>query len=289
MKILRIEELVFGAEDAAAGVKFFEDWGLQKLGANGTGADFTMPSGQVIKVRAAGDTALPSTQEKGSTLREELWGVDNARSLDEIETELSRDREVRRGNDGSLHTRDPHGFAIGFRVAQAKAIPPEAPAPSRLNQPFDTKLRAKPKRIGHVVNWVTKAKEREGAEFYLDRLGFRLSDRSADFGDFMRAAGSLDHHNLGMFNFRDVVGYGHIAFEVASFDEVMVGGQYMKAQGWKPSNKPGRHIVGSNTYWNFQSPCGGNTEYFSDMDMMDDKWEPRVWEKFPGAHIWSAD
>ncbi len=288
MKILRIEELVFGAEDAAAGVKYFEDWGLENLGANGTGADFGMPSGQVIRVRAAGDASLPSTLEKGSTLREEFWGVDNEASLDEIERELSRDREVRRGNDGSLHTRDPHGFALGFRVAQPKT-PPADPVPSRLNKPFDTKLRAKPKRIGHVVNWITKAKEREGAEFYVDRLGFRVSDRAPDFGDFLRAAGSLDHHNLGMFNFRDFAGYGHIAFEVASFDEVMVGGQFMKKAGWKPQNKPGRHIVGSNTYWNFVSPCGGSTEYFSDMDMMDDEWQPRVWEKFPGAHIWSTD
>jgi hypothetical protein len=92
-----------------------------------------------------------------------------------------------------------------------------------------------------------------------------------------------------MFSFRNKAGYGHIAFEVPTFDEVMLGGQYMKQQGWKPANKPGRHIVGSNTYWNFVSPCGGNTEYFSDMDMMDDNWQPRVWEKFPGAHVWSAD
>ncbi len=69
----------------------------------------------------------------------------------------------------------------------------------------------------------------------------------------------------------------------------MLGGQYMKSRGWKPQNKPGRHIVGSNTYWNFVSPCGGNTEYFSDMDMMDDNWQPRIWPKFPGAHIWAME
>jgi len=124
---------------------------------------------------------------------------------------------------------------------------------------------------------ITRAKEAEGQNFYVDRLGFRISDRSADFGDFLRAAGALDHHTLGLFNFRDKAGFGHIAFEVSSFDEVMLGGQYMKRQGWKPQNKPGRHIVGSNTYWNFNSPCGGNTEYFSDMDLMDDNWQPRIW------------
>ena len=288
MKILRIEELVFGAEDVAAGTKYFDDWGLETIARSDKGGDFTMPSGQVIKVRAASDGSLPMTNEAGSTLREAIWGVDNNASLDEIATELSRDRNVRRDGDGLLHTVDPHGFAIGFRVAAPRAVPEPVPA-NRLNRPFDGKQRVKPRRIGHLVYQITRAKEAEGQNFYVDRLGFRISDRSPDFGDFLRAAGALDHHNLGLFNFRDRAGFGHIAFEVSSFDEVMLGGQYMKSQGWKPQNKPGRHIVGSNTYWNFVSPCGGATEYFSDMDMMDDNWQPRIWEKFPGAHIWAME
>ena len=288
MKILRIEELMFGAEDVAAGTKYLDDWGLETIARSDKGGDFTMPSGQVIKVRAANDDSLPMTNETGSALREAIWGVDNRASLDEIATELSRDRNVRRDADGALHTVDPHGFAIGFRVAAPKLVPEPVPA-NRLNHPFDGKQRVKPRRIGHLVYWVTRAKEAEGQNFYVDRLGFRISDRSADFGDFLRAAGSLDHHNLGLFNFREKAGFGHIAFEVTSFDEVMLGGQYMKRQGWKPQNKPGRHIVGSNTYWNFHSPCGGNTEYFSDMDLMDDNWQPRIWEKFPGAHVWAME
>lgn len=288
MKILRIEELVFGAEDVAAGTKYLDDWGLETLARSDKGGDFTMPSGQVIKVRSAIDTALPMTNEAGATLREAIWGVDSKASLEEIGTELSRDRNVRRDADGALHTVDPHGFAIGFRVAAPKIVPEPVP-PNRLNHPFDGKQRVKPRRVGHLVYSVTRAQEAEGQNFYVERLGFRISDRSADFGDFLRASGAIDHHTLGLFNFRDKAGFGHIAFEVSSFDEVMLGGQYMKRQGWKPQNKPGRHIVGSNTYWNFVSPCGGNTEYFSDMDLMDDNWQPRIWEKFPGAHVWAME
>jgi catechol 2,3-dioxygenase-like lactoylglutathione lyase family enzyme len=285
---MRVEELVFGAEDATAGTRYFNDWGLQQTGNAGAGADFSLPSGQAIKVRAAGDGALPPTEEKGSTLREAIWGVDNNASLEAIGAELSRDRDVRRDADGTLHTIDPHGFAIGFRVSAPKEVTPPTP-PTRLNKPFDRVERAHPTRIGHLVYFITRGKEAEGQAFYVHRLGFRISDRSADFGDFLRAPGSLDHHNLGLFNFRDKAGYGHIAFEVNDFDEVMLGGQYMKRQGWKPQNKPGRHIVGSNTYWNFLNPCGGNTEYFSDMDLMDDNWQPRIWEKFPGAHVWAME
>lgn len=288
MKILRIEELVFGAEDVAAGTKYFADWGLETIAHGDAGGDFTMPSGQVIKVRSASDASLPAVAEQGPTLREAIWGVDTPRSLEEIGTALRSDREVKRDANGTLHTRDPHGFAIGFRVAAPKLVPEPVPM-NRLNRPFDGAQRVKPRRIGHLVYSITRAKEAEGQSFYVDRLGFRISDRSADFGDFLRASGSLDHHNLGLFNFRDRAAYGHIAFEVDSFDQVMLGGQYMKRQGWKPQNKPGRHIVGSNTYWNFVSPCGGATEYFSDMDLMDDNWQPRIWEKFPGAHVWAME
>ncbi len=288
MKILRIEELVFGAEDVEAGTRYFEDWGLERVGGGPAGADFTMPSGQMVRVRAASDPSLPKTAERGSTLREAIWGVDNQRSLDETAAELGRDRAVARSADGALHASDPNGFAVGLRIAAPKTIPP-ALAPTRLNRPFDASARVRPKRIGHVVYFVTRAKEREASAFYRERLGFRLSDHSDDFGDFMRASGALDHHNLGLFNFRDAAQFGHIAFEVASFDEVMLGGKFMQSRGWKPQNKPGRHIVGSNTYWNFQCPCGGSTEYFSDMDMMDDDWVPRIWPKFPGAHVWSAE
>ena len=288
MKILRIEELAFGAEDLAAGIRYFDDWGLQRVVRGDRGADFTMPSGQTIKVRDAADPSLPPADERGSTLREAIWGVDTPRGLDEVARELARDRELTRDGDGTLHTRDPHGFAIGFRVAAPKAVAEPSPR-ARLNKPFDGSARVRPKRVGHLVYSVTRAREQEGASFYIDRLGFRISDRSHDFGDFLRAAGALDHHNLGLFNFRDKAAFGHIAFEVDSFDEVMLAGQHMLKQGWQPMNKPGRHIVGSNTYWNFKSPCGGSTEYFSDMDLMDDNWQPRIWLKFPGAHIWAME
>ena len=33
--------------------------------------------------------------------------------------------------------------------------------------------------------------------------------------------------------------------------------------------------MGSNLFWYFANPCGGATEYFADMDRMDDDWEPR--------------
>ena len=55
------------------------------------------------------------------------------------------------------------------------------------------------------------------------------------------------------------------------------------------ATNPGRHILGSNLYWYFSNPSGGNTEYFADMDCMDDNWKPRIWDKNPGFSLWSID
>ena len=76
---------------------------------------------------------------------------------------------------------------------------------------------------------------------------------------------------------------------LALIEEVLQGGNFMKEKGWKPATKLGRHILGSNIFWYFDNPSGGNTEYFADMDVMDDNWVPRVWEKHPGWAYWELD
>ena len=80
--------------------------------------------------------------------------------------------------------------------------------------------------------------------------------------------------------------FDHAAFEVRDIDEIILGGKFMKSRGWKANTPVGRHILGSNLFWYFNNPCGGRTEYFADMDLMDDDWKPRVWEQHPGFAMW---
>ena len=47
--------------------------------------------------------------------------------------------------------------------------------------------------------------------------------------------------------------------------------------------------LGSNLFWYFNNPCGRRTEYYADMDQMDDDWKPRIWEKNPGFAMWMLD
>jgi catechol 2,3-dioxygenase-like lactoylglutathione lyase family enzyme len=294
MAITRIESILFGADDLQAGIKYFDDWGLETVERNAKGATFRTLESQTITVRDAAEPGLTASPEGGSSLRETIWGVDTKASLEAIGAELSKDRQITRDADGTIHSRDDTGFAVGFRVAnRTEARVAEEPynlanKEERLNRRVEER-RARPIRIGHVVYAVPTQDWEKQSDFYLKRLNFRLTDRSLDLGDFMRCDGAHEHHNLGLFHFGPKARTGHIAFEVRDMDEIMFGGQYMKKQGWKPANRPGRRIVGSNLYWNFFNPCGGNTEYFADMDRMDDKWQTRVWEKHPGGDLWSMD
>ena len=291
MTIERIESLTFGVEDVDAGIRFFEDWGLGTAERAGAGAVFVTPENQAIHIRRADDGGLPETNEPGSTLREAVWGVDSDDALAALAADLARDREVAEDADGTLHSRDQTGNAIGFCRARRTPVQVDEPrfnlndAMPRLNRRV-AERRAHPIRLGHVVYMIPKEGWEAATDYYVDRLGFRLIDRSLDLGDFMRCEGANDHHSLFLLNAADVARFHHIAFEVRDFDEIMFGGTFMRDKGWTPVTNPGRRILGSNLYWNFANPCGGAIEYFADMDRMDDDWEPRVWENHPGNSMW---
>ena len=293
MAILRIESLIFGVENLTMCIKFLNDWGLIKIDSNDEGAEFKTPDNQTIILRQASDPSLPLTEERNSTLREILWGVDSQISLDSIATELSKDREVHSDGNGTLHTMDDSQNYLGFKISDPKITDVSISKVNlyedinRVNKrgwPVD---KARPLRIGHIVYSLEKEGNWEAAQFYVDRLKFRVTDRSETGGTFLRCEGSNFHHNLFLFHRQGSRRYyNHVAFEVNSFDEVMIGGNYMLKQGAVSVSGPGRHSLGSNIFWYFNNPCGGDIEYYSDMDRMDDNWETRYWDESPPYARW---
>ena len=287
MKICRVESLIYGVEDMEAGVRFYQDWGLKLTSRSDAAALFTLPSGQTVVLRPADDKALPKAPVGGSTVREIIWGVNTQVSLDALRSELQRDREVIADAEGTLHTIDDLGFAIGFRVQNGVA--PAKPVGKRVNKPFDPPRSASPQRIGHVVYSIKRADQQKAADFYMKRLQFRMTDHTGDLGDFLRCNGSYDHHNLFFLKAPDFAAFNHVAFEVRDFDEIIFGGKNMKSRNWKAHAPPGRHILGSNLFWYFINPSGGQSEYFADMDVMDDDFQTRNWENTPGYSMWLLD
>ena len=295
MTIQRVEKLIYGIEDMDAGTRYYRDWGVEELESGADGARFRTRVNQTIELRPAGDPSLPPTPDPAkSTLRAAVWGVENEAGLRALGEAIGRDRDVREEN-GTLWFADESGNALGLTVAQpseadVEMIPVNVNTTEpRMNDFIDPKVQANPIRIGHVVYAIEMADREKAVAFYLDRLGFRLSDSTKTGGDFMRCAGGHDHHNLFLISRADRNAFDHASFEVENFDMVMMGGKFMKEAGWEADTALGRHILGSNYYWYFRNPCGGNTEYFADMDRMDDNWEPRIWDESPGFSLWSLD
>jgi Glyoxalase/Bleomycin resistance protein/Dioxygenase superfamily len=295
MPIERIEGITYGIDDIALGTRYFEDLGMEIVERGNRGAVLRTLENQTVELRARDDIALPPAVVPGPTMRETTWGVRDKSDLDALGAELSKDRQVRADSSGVLHTVDESGFGNAFRVSTPTPIHSEpilsnvSGSRPRVNKPVELVERARPIRILHVGFHIRSEGHEAASNFYLDRLKFRLTDRIVPDGDFMRCAGSQDHHNLLLLHRNNKLEFAHFAFEVRGIDEIIVGGQFMKRKGWTAGKTPSRHILGSNLNWFFRNPCGGNVEFTADFDRVDDQWKPRIFEKHPGVEAWHFD
>ncbi len=78
-----------------------------------------------------------------------------------------------------------------------------------------------------------------------------------------------------------MTGIEHFTFHLGGPTELMMAGSRFQQKGYQTFWGPGRHQLGSNWFWYFNSPLGCHIEYDADMDQHDDHWQPR--EALPGA------
>lgn len=283
MNIIGPDALVFGVDDMAACAQYLTDYGLRPVGVSEAGGSFEALDGTAVVLRRAEDPSLPPPIGRAPSLRETVYGVGDVETLELIAAELRKDREIQRGANGSVSCVDDMGFALKFQLTQrrpftaaadltnAPGADPQRPA-NQLGITPD--MRADPRTLSHVVLFVPDARKAEA--FYL-RLGFRTTDRFTNAGPFMRPAGTADHHTLFLIQTPPFMkGCEHFTFHVGSGTEVLLAGTRFEAKGYKTFWGPGRHLLGSNWFWYFNSPLGCHVEYDADMDLHDDSWEPRA-------------
>jgi catechol 2,3-dioxygenase-like lactoylglutathione lyase family enzyme len=151
----------------------------------------------------------------------------------------------------------------------------------------DGVLRAapiRPTRLGQAVIGTTNLEA--STAFFVDGLGFKVSDSISDKGMFLRC--STEHHNVLVLA-APVNFLHHTSWQVADVDEIGRGATGML------ENHPerhvwglGRHHAGSNFFWYLKDPAGNFSEYFADMDCdIDDAlWKPEVFEGKEGLYSW---
>jgi catechol-2,3-dioxygenase len=168
------------------------------------------------------------------------------------------------------------GYGFQFRTPEGHVLNISSDVARHLNTVAD---RSKPTKLSHVV--LNSAKIEEQTNFFIDLLGFRLSD-STDMMDFVRC--SNDHHSIAMSR-GDGPSLNHMAYEVASMDGLMRGAGRLKGSGFNIEWGVGRHGPGDNVFTYFVEPNGFVVEYTTEVQQIDEAFyeahDPEYWRNFP--------
>ena len=207
---------------------------------------------------AAGCTALALQVPQGTALAD-FAGQLAARG---IKAELQSDAAP--GTPLRLSFVSPDGLCI--------EVAPEGPAAE--DRPAEGPIV--PRKLGHAAFRVTDP-ERSVA-FFVDALGFRVSDWMGDFFAFLRCG--PDHHTLNFLR-SPAARMHHVAFELRDWGHVKEACDTLGARRIPLIWGPGRHTVGHNLYTYHHDADGQIVELFTELDRMSDEaagaWDPRPW------------
>jgi catechol 2,3-dioxygenase-like lactoylglutathione lyase family enzyme len=221
--------------------------------------------------------------------------ADDADDLARVAASLDRLGISARYGPAELDTVEPvTGMRVRLEVAPRlpqETVPATAyNGPGRLDRPdcrapgFLRSGGVRPRKLGHAV--VGSTDYEASMSFFIDGLGFKVSDKIKGAGAFMRC--STDHHNVLVLN-APVSFLHHTSWQVDDIDDVGRGAAAM-LEG-NPERHVwglGRHYAGSNFFWYLKDPAGNFSEYYSDMDcIIDDQlWTPEDLEGARGLFAW---
>jgi catechol 2,3-dioxygenase-like lactoylglutathione lyase family enzyme len=156
------------------------------------------------------------------------------------------------------------GGGYGFRFFSKDGLPYEISAgvargTARVLAPRE----AIPERISHIV--MHSPRHHEELAFFIDVLGFKLSDWLGDFMCFLRC--NEAHHRIAFLPGPPCL--NHVAYDMANVDEMMRGVARLKRQKIDIRWGPGRHTAGNNTFSYFTTPGGFAVEYTAELEQVD--------------------
>ena len=172
---------------------------------------------------------------------------------------------------------DGLGGGYGFRFFSPDGLPFEISAEvkrgtARPMQRWD----GAPERISHIV--LHSPRHKEAVQFFIDVLGFRLSDWIGDFMAFLRC--NAWHHRIAFLPGPPCL--NHVAYDMHGVDDVMRGVSRLKSHGVDIRWGPGRHTAGDNVFSYYVTPGGFAVEYTAELERVDEaSWTPQVYAPTP--------
>lgn len=178
---------------------------------------------------------------------------------------------------GSFRFADPlTGLDLDFYVGQ-----------DVVDEPLTEQI-TKIARLGHVVMNVTDLAAAH--RFWVDDLGFAVSDRVEGTAEWLRCWPNPLHHTLALLQ-SDKDTLHHINFMVTDIDDVGSAMNRMKKAEVPIVFGPGRHLPSTSIFLYFLDPDGNTTEFSFGMELFDEDGSrgPRDLEHKPEVmDIWGS-
>lgn len=286
IKVTDIAYVRFEAPDLDVVEAFFTDFGLRR----------SARTDDTLYLRGLGDEGFVHITHRAEQPSFVGLGF-AASSLAELEKLAAHDdfspiAELDGPGGGAVVTAtDPNGFrvdvvanrgSVGALPAKQPGVRNDAIEQPRTGAPL--RLESGPsqvKRLGHCVIDVVDFRTSEA--WYKQHLGLVTSDEIAldddrSLGAFLRCdrgAAYVDHHTLFLVGLGRAK-FGHAAFEVADFDDLMLGNTHLANAGHTHQWGIGRHILGSQIYDYWLDPNGHMVEHWTDGDLFNDETPPNT-------------
>lgn len=267
-QVNRILSVSLGVRDLAASETFYETvWGLRRTHAE-NGKTYFGAIGSDHHVISLSQTGLPTLLNVrfGAPSREAVQALhDHACGLG---IELMHAPMTFAPADGG-------GFGFSIKAPEGQIFTILTEGAARVLEHLD----AAPTKLSHLV--FNSAKIDQMTEFFIDVLGFKLSDETAPM-KFIRC--SADHHSVALAK-GDGPSINHIAFEMPDVDALMSGSGRLRREGYNIEWGVGRHGPGNNIFSYFIEPNGFVVEYTTGMQQIDEAtYKPETaayWSSFP--------
>jgi catechol 2,3-dioxygenase-like lactoylglutathione lyase family enzyme len=169
------------------------------------------------------------------------------------------------------------GGGYGFRFFSPDGLPFEISAEVARGEAHEVeRWDGVPERISHIV--LHSPDHKAAVRYFIDVLGFRLSDWLGDFMGFLRC--NAWHHRIAVLPGPPCL--NHVAYDMKGVDGVMRGAGRLKAKGFDIVWGPGRHTAGDNVFSYFVTPNGFAVEYTAEVEQVDEaSWTPQVYAPTP--------
>ncbi|WP_326565251.1 VOC family protein [Amycolatopsis rhabdoformis] len=181
------------------------------------------------------------------------------------------------GDATGLVTRDPDGNVVHLHTAVRRAGEHAA----------DTGRR--PIKYQHVTLATTDVARL--AAFYVDVVGFRISDQLAD-GRFAWLRSDRDHHTLAVVNTGRSGDIDHYSYDLAEWEDFKAWCDRLTEEDVPVAWGPGRHGPGNNLFVFFDDPAGNHIELSAEMEKFHDDrvtYVPRRWDPVPASvNLWGG-